>query len=132
MAVSKFPIDPAAPIPATAKLVPGGVQPDMKTPTLVSWSLRIDREAPRPTRWGRVILWLFLIAIAAAGALYFVKERVAFSAIGAPEVSSDGIELSSKVEALKPGEYTVKWAVVCVDTHHTEGSFSFIVSGSGA
>jgi len=42
--VSRFPIDPAAPVPATAKLVPGGVQPDMKTPTLVSWSLRIERE----------------------------------------------------------------------------------------
>jgi hypothetical protein len=37
-------VDPAAPVPATAKLVPGGVQPDMKTPTLISWSLRVDRE----------------------------------------------------------------------------------------
>ena len=44
LAVSKLPIDPAAPIPAGAKLVPGGVQPDMKTPTLISWSLRIERE----------------------------------------------------------------------------------------
>ena len=42
--VSKFPIDPSAPVPATAKLVPGGVQPNMKTPTLVSWSLRIQHE----------------------------------------------------------------------------------------
>jgi len=42
--VSSFPVDPAAPVPAGAKLVPGGVQPDMKTPTLISWSLRIDRE----------------------------------------------------------------------------------------
>jgi len=42
--VSSFPIDPAAPVPAGAKLVPGGVQPDMKTPTLISWSLRVDRE----------------------------------------------------------------------------------------
>ena len=42
--VSSLPIDPAAPVPAKAKLVPGGVQPDMKTPTLVSWSLRVDRE----------------------------------------------------------------------------------------
>jgi hypothetical protein len=42
--VSSFPVDPTAPVPATAKLVPGGVQPDMKTPTLISWSLRIDRE----------------------------------------------------------------------------------------
>jgi hypothetical protein len=31
-------------VPAGAKLVPGGVQPDMKTPTLTSWSLRVDRE----------------------------------------------------------------------------------------
>jgi hypothetical protein len=38
-----FPVDPTA-LPATAKLAPGGVQPDMKTPTLISWSLRVDRE----------------------------------------------------------------------------------------
>jgi hypothetical protein len=44
LAVSKFPIDRASPLPSNAKLVPGGVQPDMKTPTLVSWSLRIERE----------------------------------------------------------------------------------------
>jgi len=42
--VSKLPINPAAPLPAGAKLVPGGVQPDMQTPTLVSWSLRLERE----------------------------------------------------------------------------------------
>jgi hypothetical protein len=36
LAVSKLPIDPAAPVPAKAKLVPGGVQPDMRTPTLIS------------------------------------------------------------------------------------------------
>ena len=42
--VSSLPIDPSAPVPAGAKLVPGGVQPDMKTPTLISWSLRIERE----------------------------------------------------------------------------------------
>ena len=42
--VSQFPVDPAGPLPAGAKLVPGGVQPDMKTPTLISWSLRVDRE----------------------------------------------------------------------------------------
>jgi carboxypeptidase family protein len=42
--VSSLPIDPAAPVPAGAKLVPGGVQPDMQTPTLISWSLRIEHE----------------------------------------------------------------------------------------
>jgi Carboxypeptidase regulatory-like domain len=42
--VSSSPIDPTAPPPTGAKLVPGGVQPDMKTPTLISWSLRIQQE----------------------------------------------------------------------------------------
>src|SRR5205807_2625794 len=42
--VSQLPIDPSAAVPAGAKLVPGGVQPDMKTPTLISWSLRVDRQ----------------------------------------------------------------------------------------
>ena len=42
--VTSFPVDPSAPVPATARLVPGGVQPDMQTPTLVSWSLRVERE----------------------------------------------------------------------------------------
>jgi hypothetical protein len=44
LTVSKLPLDPAGPIPATAKLVPGGVQPDMRTPTLVSYSLRLQHE----------------------------------------------------------------------------------------
>jgi len=42
--VSQIPVSPSAPVPATAKVVPGGVQPDLKTPTLVSWSLRIEQE----------------------------------------------------------------------------------------
>jgi hypothetical protein len=44
LAVSKLPIDPSAAVPAGAKLVPGGVQPDMQTPTLISWSLRVERQ----------------------------------------------------------------------------------------
>ena len=44
MPISNFPIDPAAAIPATAKLVPGGVQPDMQTPTLISWTLKVEHE----------------------------------------------------------------------------------------
>ncbi len=41
--VSQLPVSPAA-APAAAKLVPGGVQPDLKTPALISWSLRVQRE----------------------------------------------------------------------------------------
>ncbi|MGA8867363.1 MAG: carboxypeptidase regulatory-like domain-containing protein [Candidatus Sulfotelmatobacter sp.] len=42
--ISSLPIDPTAPLPPKALLVPGGIQPDMKTPTLVSWSFRIQQE----------------------------------------------------------------------------------------
>jgi hypothetical protein len=41
--VSALPIDPTS-VPSGAKLVPGGIDPNMKTPTLISYSLRIQRE----------------------------------------------------------------------------------------
>ena len=53
-------------------------------------------------------------------------------AVGTPQVSDDGRQLSVKVGALKPGDYTVKWAVVCIDTHHTEGSYTFSVANGGS
>src|SRR5271154_7422459 len=37
-------------------------------------------------------------------------------AVGTPQVSDEGIRMSVKVPALKPGDYTVKWAVVGIDT----------------
>lgn len=43
VAVANLPLPPAA-VPATAKLVPGGVQPNLYTPTLISWSFRIQQE----------------------------------------------------------------------------------------
>jgi hypothetical protein len=44
LTVSQLPINPAGPFPAAAKLIPGGVQPDMQTPTLISYSLRIQQQ----------------------------------------------------------------------------------------
>jgi hypothetical protein len=44
LSVSQLPINPAGPFPGTPKLVPGGIQPDMKTPTLISYSLRIQQQ----------------------------------------------------------------------------------------
>ena len=44
LTVAQLPIDPAGPFPATVKLIPGGVQPNMKTPTLISYSLRVQHE----------------------------------------------------------------------------------------
>jgi hypothetical protein len=42
--VSHLPLNPSAAVPASAKVVPGGVQPNLQTPTLVSYSLRIEQE----------------------------------------------------------------------------------------
>jgi methionine-rich copper-binding protein CopC len=53
-------------------------------------------------------------------------------AVGTPHISDDGIRLSVKVGALKPGDYLVKWAVVCIDTHHTNGSYTFSVANGGS
>ncbi len=47
--VSTLPIITSAAAPATAKLVPGGVQPDLKTPTLASWSIRLQQELSKDT-----------------------------------------------------------------------------------
>jgi hypothetical protein len=44
LTVAQFPINPAGPFPAASKLVPGGVDPNMKTPTLISYTLRVQRE----------------------------------------------------------------------------------------
>ncbi|OLD82075.1 MAG: TonB-dependent receptor [Acidobacteria bacterium 13_1_20CM_58_21] len=43
LTVSQLPINPAGPFPATVRLIPGGVQPDMHTPTLISYTLRIQQ-----------------------------------------------------------------------------------------
>jgi|SRR6516162_521084 methionine-rich copper-binding protein CopC len=51
-------------------------------------------------------------------------------AVGEPQVSPDGWKLSVPVNKLQPGEYTVQWRVVCIDTHHTQGSYSFTVEGT--
>jgi copper resistance protein C len=48
---------------------------------------------------------------------------------GPPVVSDDAYTLAVKVPRLGPGNYLVKWRVVCIDTHHTEGSYSFTVAG---
>src|ERR1700686_923571 len=44
LAVAQLPINPGGPFPATVKLIPGGVQPDMKMPTLISYSLRVQQQ----------------------------------------------------------------------------------------
>ena len=42
--VSSLPLNPNAPPPAKALLVPGGVQPNLKMPTLISWTLGAEQQ----------------------------------------------------------------------------------------
>ncbi len=51
-------------------------------------------------------------------------------AAGAPQVSADGLTLSIELSVLTPGDYTVKWSVVGIDTHRTQGSYQFTVAGA--
>jgi len=41
--VAKLPINPDLPPPSSALLVPGGVQPNLKTPTLISYTLAVEQ-----------------------------------------------------------------------------------------
>jgi len=41
--VSSLPLVPGSPLPPAAKISPGGVQPDLRTPILVSYSLEVER-----------------------------------------------------------------------------------------
>ncbi len=47
--VASLPLATNEPVPAAAKLVPGGVQPNLYTPTLISWSFRVEQEITRNT-----------------------------------------------------------------------------------
>ena len=44
MAVSTLSFTPGTPPPSTAKVSPSNVQPDISTPAVVTWSLRIEQE----------------------------------------------------------------------------------------
>jgi copper resistance protein C len=46
---------------------------------------------------------------------------------GKARVSGDGTMLTVGLKALSPGTYQVHWRVLSVDTHKTEGNFSFNV-----
>jgi len=51
--------------------------------------------------------------------------------VGQPLVDPSAMTLSAKLGPLKQGDYTVKWGIVCIDSHHTEGSYVFSVAGGG-
>ena len=49
VSLAQLPVQSGTSVPASAKLVPGGVQPDLQTPTLLSWSVRVQQALGRDT-----------------------------------------------------------------------------------
>ena len=47
--VTQLPLTPHGPVPSNALLVPGGIQPNAKMPTLISWSLRVEQALDKNT-----------------------------------------------------------------------------------
>jgi copper resistance protein C len=47
--------------------------------------------------------------------------------VGKAQVGGDGTLLHTGLKTLPPGSYQVHWRVLSVDTHTTEGNFSFRV-----
>jgi copper resistance protein C len=47
---------------------------------------------------------------------------------GKPQISGNTMRIALKT--LKPGSYRVRWHVLSVDAHTSEGSFNFTVGGS--
>ena len=64
-------------------------------------------------------------------------SRVELDDGGGKKVATDGVRhpapdrLELPLPSLPAGEYTVHWAVVSIDTHPTEGRFTFSVRAAG-
>jgi methionine-rich copper-binding protein CopC len=58
-------------------------------------------------------------------------SRLEITTAGGGKIAAGGVvggdQMSIRLPALKPGRYKVKWRVISVDTHETEGDFSFEV-----
>jgi len=58
-----------------------------------------------------------------------VNDKGAPVQAGAARLGASRTELRVSVKPLPPGSYTVIWRVLSVDTHRTNGTFSFTVGG---
>jgi methionine-rich copper-binding protein CopC len=47
--------------------------------------------------------------------------------VAASPSTATGARMEVKLKALKPGSYRVSWHALSVDTHRTEGSFTFTI-----
>jgi hypothetical protein len=108
----------------------------MANEVLLSWRTRFRSSKARPR--GQALEtspWQVTIKYDAPIEKLFASLQVLGSAskdeaMGAADMSSDQSTLAVKVNALKPGNYTVKWRLAGIDSHQTQGSQSFTVAGT--
>lgn len=91
----------------------------------------LDRAEPAagstvPTAPQEVMLW-FTQAIEPAFSTVEVRDAAGARVDDGKASLEDGKLLRAAVKGLDPGTYTVKWRVLSVDTHKSEGSFTFQV-----
>jgi copper resistance protein C len=80
------------------------------------------RSAPRT-----ISLWFTQKLEAAFSTIEVRNSAGARVDVGKTQVGGGGTMLSVSLKALPPGAYQVHWRVLSVDTHRTEGNFSFSV-----
>jgi methionine-rich copper-binding protein CopC len=74
-----------------------------------------------------IVLWFTEKLEPAFSSIEVRNEQGAVVTAGKATVIGDRTQLRAPLKALQPGTYKVNWKVLSVDTHRTEGSFSFRV-----
>jgi copper resistance protein C len=92
----------------------------------------LDHASPRvgntvPSAPKEVVLWFTQKLEPAFSSVEVRNEQGVVMNAGKATVVGDRTQLRVPVKTLPPGTYKVIWRVLSVDTHRTEGNFSFRV-----
>ncbi|MFZ3354287.1 MAG: copper resistance protein CopC [Xanthobacteraceae bacterium] len=80
-----------------------------------------------PTAPPDVTIWFTQKLEAAFSGVDITGPSGASVIAGAPQISGNTMKIGIKADG--PGAYHVRWRAVSVDTHKTEGNFTFTVGG---
>ena len=92
----------------------------------------LDRASPKvgstvDSAPKEIVLWFTEKLEPAFSTVEVRNEHGATVRTGKATVSGDRTQLRVPLQALPPGTYKVNWRVLSVDTHATQGDFSFKV-----
>jgi methionine-rich copper-binding protein CopC len=101
-------------------------------PTGVFAHAFLDHAAPRVGNTvaqapKEVVLWFTQQLEPAFSSIEVHNEQGVAVTVGKAMVIGDRTQLRVRLKALSPGTYKVNWRVLSVDTHRTQGDFTFRV-----